>query len=281
MRCVAVFFPRSTMYPKRSCSIASITCQAQCTLRAWVEKDNSCRAAGGEDRFFLPKFVALIKLSVFESFETTKHRNGSCAMLCHVLFFLGWIHKNAFPDRISWGSYEASTSWRQRQVMCDVAQLKLQGNVWGNLPKVMITFRPFKAWWSGSLIVKGSSWSWTQTWWVWWPWWAIVFFWRLFLIWLFNKLPMGLMRSELQFSWIFKKVTEWHRPMRESLQTWNVSMWFRLPNVILSVSNGAFVATVAAEQFRYRCLQLGGSSHSQVDIRGLKTWRLIRCNLGA
>ena len=155
--------------------------------------------------FSCPSLLLLIKGSVFESFKTTKHRNGSCAILCHVLFFLGWIHKIAFPDRISGGSYEASTSWRQRQVMCDVAQLKLQGKVWGNLPKVMTTFRPFKAWWSGILIVKGSSWSWTQTWWAWWPWWAFFFFEAIFD--LFNKLPMGLMRSELQFSWIFKKVT--------------------------------------------------------------------------
>ena len=140
--------------------------------------------------------------------------------------------------------------------------------VWGNLANMMTTFRPFTARWSGIRIVKGSSWSWTQTWWAWWPWWAIVFFLEAAIFNLFNTLPMGLMRSELQFSWIFKKVTEWHRPMRESLQTWNVSMWFRLPNVILSVSNGAFVATVAAEQFRYRCLHLVGSSHSQVDIRG-------------
>ena len=71
-------------------------------------KDNSCGAAGGEDRFFLPKLVALIKGSVFEAFNRMKHRNGSCAILCHVLLFLGWIHKNAFPDRISRGSYEAS-----------------------------------------------------------------------------------------------------------------------------------------------------------------------------
>lgn len=43
-------------------------------------------------------------------------------------------------------------------------------------------FQAFKAWWSGIRIVKGSSWSWTQTRWAWWPWWAIVFFLRLYLI---------------------------------------------------------------------------------------------------
>lgn len=130
-----------------------------------VKIDFSCRS-----------LVLLIKLSVFESFKTTKHRTGAAPSCAMFYFFLGWIHKNAFPDRISWGSYEASTSWRQRQVMCDVAQFKLHGKVWGNLPKVMTTSRPFKAWWSGIRIVKGSSWSWTQTWWAWWPWWAIVLF---------------------------------------------------------------------------------------------------------
>ena len=110
---------------------------------------------------------------------------------------------------------------------------------------------------------KGSSWSWTQTWWAWWPWWAIVFF--LEPIFLFNKHTHGIdaFRTstflDLQKKWLRMLLLEHNDidPCENHFKHWNTSMQFSLPNVIWNLSNGVFVATVAAEQFRYRCLYLG------------------------
>lgn len=105
---------------------------------------------------------------------------------------------------------------------------------------------------------------------------------RLRIFHLFNKLPMGLMRSKkwLRFPFLEHNDTD---PCENHFKHWTFQCDFACPMWFQTFPNGVFVATVAAEQFRYRCLHLGGSSHSQVDIRGWLIYipsRLISCNLG-